>query len=207
MWLLCNQCEVRLKSVQCRNVIAPCPVAVAIPTRSKLAIPAQSHIFDRKFDPGLVLYFRGDDRGIISTVILLLLLIQEGLLPVTSESMCTNRVPTVREKSVKNEKSSRSGKSQGILIWVREILNFGKSQGKIREFHDNLSYFWMLIITVQISRSVCQVRCGTWLYWFLIYAPLLTLILGMAELLDKIWYRTLNHWTDIRNNAIGSMKM
>ena len=26
-----------------------------------------------------------------------------------------NRVPTVREKSVKNEKSSRSGKSQGIL--------------------------------------------------------------------------------------------
>ena len=27
-----------------------------------------------------------------------------------------NRVPTVREKSVKNEKSSRSGKSQGILI-------------------------------------------------------------------------------------------
>ena len=25
------------------------------------------------------------------------------------------RVPTVREKSVKNEKSSRSGKSQGIL--------------------------------------------------------------------------------------------
>ena len=27
-----------------------------------------------------------------------------------------NRVPRVREKSVKNEKSSRSGKSQGILI-------------------------------------------------------------------------------------------
>ena len=27
-----------------------------------------------------------------------------------------DRVPTVREKSVKNEKSSRSGKSQGILI-------------------------------------------------------------------------------------------
>ena len=26
------------------------------------------------------------------------------------------RVPTVREKSVKSEKSSRSGKSQGILI-------------------------------------------------------------------------------------------
>ena len=31
------------------------------------------------------------------------------------------RVPTVREKSVKNEKNSRSGKSQGILSWVREI--------------------------------------------------------------------------------------
>ena len=32
-----------------------------------------------------------------------------------------DRVPTVREKSVKNEKSSRSGKFQGILIGVREI--------------------------------------------------------------------------------------
>ena len=32
-----------------------------------------------------------------------------------------DRVPTVREKSVKNEKNSRSGKSQGILSWVREI--------------------------------------------------------------------------------------
>ena len=44
------------------------------------------------------------------------------------------RVPTVREKSGKNEKISRSGKSQGILSLVREILNFGKSQGKVREF-------------------------------------------------------------------------
>ena len=52
-------------------------------------------------------------------------------------------------KSVKNEKNSKSGKSQGILIWVREIWNFVKSQGKVREFHDNnLSYFWMFIITV-----------------------------------------------------------
>ena len=66
------------------------------------------------------------------------------------------RVPTVREKSVKNEKSSRSGKSQEILSWVREIWNFGKSQGKVREFYNtNLSYFWMLIITVQLSRSMC----------------------------------------------------
>ena len=31
------------------------------------------------------------------------------------------RVPTVREKSGKNEKKSRSGKSQEILILVREI--------------------------------------------------------------------------------------
>ena len=31
------------------------------------------------------------------------------------------RIPTVREKSVKNEKNSRSGKSQGILNLVREI--------------------------------------------------------------------------------------
>ena len=34
---------------------------------------------------------------------------------------CLVRVPTVREKSVKNEKSSRSGKSQGILSLVSEI--------------------------------------------------------------------------------------
>ena len=52
------------------------------------------------------------------------------------------RVPIVREKSVKNEKSSRSGKSQGILSWGREIWNFGKSQRKVREFYNNnLSYF------------------------------------------------------------------
>ena len=31
------------------------------------------------------------------------------------------RVPTVREKSGKNEKNSRSGKSQGILSLVMEI--------------------------------------------------------------------------------------
>ena len=32
-----------------------------------------------------------------------------------------HRVPTVREKSGKNEKISRSGKSQGILSLVMEI--------------------------------------------------------------------------------------
>ena len=32
-----------------------------------------------------------------------------------------NRVPMVREKSGKNEKNSRSGKSQGILFLVGEI--------------------------------------------------------------------------------------
>ena len=40
------------------------------------------------------------------------------------------RVPTVR----KNETTSRLGKSQGILNLVREILNFDKSQGKVKEF-------------------------------------------------------------------------
>ena len=40
----------------------------------------------RELDTGLVPYFRGIDHKIISTVILLL---QEGLLSVTSESMCT----------------------------------------------------------------------------------------------------------------------
>ena len=45
-----------------------------------------------------------------------------------------DRVPTVIEKSGKNEKISRSGKSQGILSLVREIWNFGKIQGNVREF-------------------------------------------------------------------------
>ena len=35
--------------------------------------------------------------------------------PLITFILINNRVPTVREKSVKNEKSSRSGKSQGIL--------------------------------------------------------------------------------------------
>ena len=43
----------------------------------------------RKFHPGEVPYPKEIDYEIISTVILLLLLIQEGLLSVTSESMCT----------------------------------------------------------------------------------------------------------------------
>ena len=34
-----------------------------------------------------------------------------------------NRVATVREKILDNEKFSRSGKSQGITFSVREILN------------------------------------------------------------------------------------
>ena len=45
-----------------------------------------------------------------------------------------HRVPTVREKSGKNVKNSRSWKSQGILKLVREIYKkkwqkSGKSQG------------------------------------------------------------------------------
>ena len=43
----------------------------------------------RKFDPGPVPYFCLIDYEIIPTVIILLPLIQEGLLSVTSESMCT----------------------------------------------------------------------------------------------------------------------
>ena len=44
------------------------------------------------------------------------------------------RVPTVREKSGKKlKKNPRSGISQGILSLVREIRNFCKSQGKVRE--------------------------------------------------------------------------
>ena len=38
----------------------------------------------------------------------------------TSDSLC-NRVATVREKVLENEKFSRSGKSQGITFSVREI--------------------------------------------------------------------------------------
>jgi len=44
------------------------------------------------------------------------------------------RVPTVREKSGKNDFFSRSGKGQGILKFVREIWKISKSQGKVREF-------------------------------------------------------------------------
>ena len=40
------------------------------------------------FDPGPVPYFVEIDHEIISTVILLLPLIQEGLLSVTNKSMC-----------------------------------------------------------------------------------------------------------------------
>ena len=36
--------------------------------------------------------------------------------------MIVNRVATVREKVLENEKFSRSGKSQGITFSVREIL-------------------------------------------------------------------------------------
>ena len=36
-------------------------------------------------------------------------------------SICNDRVATVREKVLENEKFSRSGKSQGITFSVREI--------------------------------------------------------------------------------------
>ena len=38
-----------------------------------------------------------------------------------TDKLCGNRVATVREKSLENEIFSRSGKSQGISILVREI--------------------------------------------------------------------------------------
>ena len=47
----------------------------------------------------------------------------------------------VREKSGKNVKNSRSGKSQGILKLVREIKKNIKSQGKVREFQDQKKKF------------------------------------------------------------------
>ena len=71
------------------------------------------------------------------------------------------RVPTVREKSVKKEKNSRSGKSQGILSWVREIGNFGESQGKVREFYNNLSCFLMMIEVDQSTQSSRDVQSFT----------------------------------------------
>ena len=42
--------------------------------------------------------------------------------------------PAVREKSGKFQTWQKSGKSQGILLKVREKVNIGKSQGKVREF-------------------------------------------------------------------------
>ena len=41
----------------------------------------------------------------------------------------------VSEKSVKKKKISRSGKCQGILISIREILFLFSSQGKVSEFY------------------------------------------------------------------------
>ena len=59
----------------------------------------------------------------------------------TNPFIIMGRVPTVREKSGKNEKNSRSGKSQGILKLVREIQKNGKSQGKVREFQNQKKKF------------------------------------------------------------------
>ena len=43
----------------------------------------------------------------------------------------------VREKSLENEKNSRSGESQGISISVRDNLEKNeKSWGKVREFQN-----------------------------------------------------------------------
>ena len=42
--------------------------------------------------------------------------------------------PAVREKSGKFQTWQKSGKSQIILLKVREKINIGKSQGKVREF-------------------------------------------------------------------------
>ena len=42
-------------------------------------------------------------------------------MPIHGKNPSIYRVPTVREKSGKNQKSSRSGKSQGILFLVGEI--------------------------------------------------------------------------------------
>ena len=47
----------------------------------------------------------------------------QRLLPSSfSRGVYKNRVATVREKVLENEKISRSGKSQGITFSVREIL-------------------------------------------------------------------------------------
>ena len=96
---------------------------------------------------------------------------------------CVGRVPTVREKSVKNEKSSRSGKSQGILSWVREIWTFGKSQGKVREFYNNnLLYFLKLIIKLFNQVDQC------------------VQILGVQKY-------DIEHLSDMKYNAVLSMKL
>ena len=47
--------------------------------------------------------------------------------------MLTNfRIATVREKSLENEKFSRSGKSQGISVSVREIWRKREKSGNFR---------------------------------------------------------------------------
>ena len=51
-----------------------------------------------------------------------------------SEEMPFVRVSTVREKVREKNIFSRSGNCQGILKFVREFWNLGRSQGKVREF-------------------------------------------------------------------------
>ena len=40
------------------------------------------------------------------------------------------------------------------------------------------SCLWCLIVFLSLSLVVSWVRCGTWLYWFLILAPFLTLLIS-----------------------------
>ena len=54
--------------------------------------------------------------------------------------------PQSGKSQKKMEKKSRSGKSQGILNLVREIQNFGKSQGILRIFHIHVFGSQMIII-------------------------------------------------------------
>ena len=56
---------------------------------------------------------------------------------------------------------------------VCSLLPCGHLQGKGWPLG---SCLWCLIVLLLLSHVVSWVRCGSWLYWFLIIAPFLTLI-------------------------------
>ena len=71
-------------------------------------------------------------------------------------NQCLNRVATVSEKSGKNIFFSRSGKSQGILCWVREFWKLVQSQGILYHFgysETSFSFIYLFFLPVSVAHE------------------------------------------------------